>query len=113
MLGAQLVSNDGGFRNFVNMGPAQTWLTSINLQTALWKGVPLAVYVDVGWTSYDPTQTIYGMGATIVVVKNLFEVYLPFYTSTGAIHSAYERNIRFMLNLTEINPFKLLNNIPH
>jgi len=113
VLGAQLVSNDGGFRNFVNMGPAQTWLTSINLQTALWKGVPLAFYVDVGWTSYDPTQTIYGMGATIVVVKNLFEVYLPFYTSTGAIHSAYERNIRFMLNLTEINPFKLLNNIPH
>ena len=112
VLGAQLVSNDGGFRNFVNIGSAQTWLTSINLQTALWKGVPLALYFDVGWTSYDPSQTVYGTGVTFVIVKNLFEVYFPIYTSTGTIHPAYERNIRFMLNLTEINPFKLLNNIP-
>ncbi len=112
VLGAQLVSNDGGFRNFVNIPSAQTWLTSLNLQTALWEGVPLALYFDIGWTSYDPSQTIYGMGATLVIVKNLFEVYFPFYTSSGTIHSAYERNIRFMLNLTEINPFKLLNKIP-
>ena len=112
VLGAQLIYNDGGFRNFVNIGPAQTWLTSLNLQTDLWKGVPLALYADIGWKSYDPSQTIYGMGVAIVIVKDLFEVYLPIYTSTGSIHPAYERNIRFMLNLTEINPFKLLNNIP-
>ena len=57
MLSGQFVENDGGFKNEVNidsLANAQTWLTSLNVQTPIIRKLPVSLYADIGWASSAP-----------------------------------------------------------
>jgi len=101
VLSRQFVMSDGGFKNDTTLANSQTWLTSINLKSPLLKKLPIALYADIGWASSDPDKPVFDAGAALVLIPNIFEVY----------YSPYNKNIRFILNLSRLNPFKIIRNI--
>ena len=114
MLSRQFIVNDGGMKSYMNINPAQTWLTALNIKIPLGKKIPFAIYTDYGWTSSNPVQPVYDVGVALILIPGVFEVYFPFYTSTvsNLIYPQYEKNIRFVLNLSKLNPFDLFRKIP-
>jgi len=113
MLSGQFVENDGGFKNEVKMPNSMSWLSTINIQTPITRKLPVSLYADIGWASSSPEDIVYGGGATINVIGSLLKVYFPFYASTDLLYPQYEKNIRFVLNIVDLNPFELLRNIPN
>lgn len=111
--GAQFARNDGGFKNAIQMSHSQTWITAINLQSSTLKGVPISLYTDLGWSSSSHRELVVGLGAAIIVVPSILEIYFPIYTTTGLPYSVYGKNIRFVFNIASLNPFELIRKIPH
>ena len=111
LLSNQFLKNDGGFKSSVEAGISQSWLSAVNLQTSLHKKIPLTAYVDLGWSSLNPATVYLGTGMALSIVPDLFEIYFPFYVSTGMAYLEYEKNIRFVLNLSNLNPFQLFREI--
>jgi len=114
VLSQQFINNDGGFKNLTNAGIAQKWLTSVNLKIPFPGSLPVALYADAGWASSNPEKIIAAAGVALVLIPNILEVYFPFYTSTqpNLAFPQYEKNIRFIFNLSRLNPFKLIRKIP-
>ena len=107
----QFLKNDGGFKSELGLANSQSWLSSVNLQTSLHRKIPLAVYVDIGWSSVKPESMYYGAGIALPIVKDIVEIYFPCYLSSGLLYPKYEKNIRFVLNLSNLNPFQLFREI--
>ena len=113
LLGAQFVRNDGGFKNAVTIDNAQTWMTAVNIQSSTLSAWPLSVYADFGWSSASAKELVVGAGIAITLIPNMLEIYLPVYTTTGIPYPQYEKNIRFVFNIAAMNPFELLQRLPH
>jgi len=111
LLSNQFLNNDGGFKSWVDNGVSQSWLSALNIQSSLHRKVPLALYVDLGWSALDPDNVYVGAGALLPIIPNLFEIYFPCYLSSGLAFPQYEKNIRFVLNLGRLNPFELFRGI--
>jgi len=110
ILSNQFVYNDGGFKSEMSVSSSQSWLTAMNLQSSLFVKLPVEVYADFGWTSVDPSQFLCGFGA-VVAFGDIFNIYFPAYNSHGLLYPQYEKNIRFSLNLMQLNPLQLINKI--
>jgi hypothetical protein len=105
ILSQQFILADGGFKSFLP-GSVNKWITSVNLDTSVWK--IFHVYADAG--VYDnknqPTKFIWDSGVKVRIIPDFLEVYLPVQSSLGFEpgFKDYGRRIRYtlILNLNSI-----------
>jgi hypothetical protein len=118
----QTDNRDGGFKAFVPVA-SNKWLAALNLQVDVPK-LPLAIFADLGAT--DAVYNAYGYagsdvlthhvfydaGLTVPLLRNFLEFYIPVVgTQFGGLpnsRQAFTDNIRFVFNLTQLNPFRQL-----
>jgi hypothetical protein len=125
----QVLNRDAGFRNFVNLGTSDKWMTGLNLTIPFPLPVPIGFYGDMSLGSLSGTnpltnQTIhetkfnYIGGIYIQLLKDVAYIHIPF-TQSDAINEAWNLNgvdnffekWSFTLNLRSIDPVNLLRNM--
>lgn len=105
ILSQQYVLADGGFKSFIP-GTVNKWITSVNVDTSVWK--IFHVYADAGL--YDnknqPTKFIWDSGVKVRVIPDFLEIYFPVQSSLGFEpgFKDYAKRIRYtlILNLSSI-----------
>lgn len=105
ILSQQYVLADGGFKSFIP-GTVNKWITSMNVDTSVWK--IFHVYADAGL--YDnknqPTKFIWDSGVKVRVIPDFLEIYFPVQSSLGFEpgFKDYAKRIRYtlILNLSSI-----------
>lgn len=100
LLSQQLILAEGGFKSYVG-NTANQWITSINLDSHVWRWFNF--YADAGVfksKSHDP-QFIWDSGVKVKVIPDFLEVYFPIQSSLGFEPSFkdYGQRIRFTLVL--------------
>lgn len=100
ILSQQFILADGGFKSFLP-GSVNKWITSVNVDSSVWK--IFHVYADAGvYKNKDqPTQFIWDTGIKVRVIPDFLEVYFPIQSSLGFEPSFkdYARRIRYTLVL--------------
>lgn len=105
ILSQQFILADGGFKSFLP-GTVNHWLTSLNVDTSVWKIFHL--YADAGFykNKNNPTQFIWDSGLKVRVIPDFLEIYLPIQSSLGFEpgFKDYGKRIRYtlILNLSTI-----------
>lgn len=98
ILSQQFILADGGFKSFIP-GTVNQWITSVNVDTSIWK--IFHVYADGGiYKNKDrPTQFIWDSGIKVRVIPDFLEVYFPVQSSLGFEPSFkdYAKRIRYTL----------------
>ncbi|MBO2009067.1 M1 family metallopeptidase [Hymenobacter negativus] len=116
----QTDDRDGAFKAFLPVYSTD-WLSTFNLQVDL-PVTDLAVFADFGVSSTsqlaignpgNARRTYYDAGLVLPVVRDIFQLYLPVAGSQYANNFPSSRQdftdrIRFVLNLTALNPFRQL-----
>lgn len=105
ILSQQYILADGGFKSFIP-GTVNKWITSVNVDTSVWK--IFHIYADAG--VYDnknqPTKFIWDSGIKVRVIPDFLEIYFPVQSSLGfePAFKDYGRRIRYtlILNLNSI-----------
>lgn len=114
----QAMISDGGFKNYTNVGAANKWMNALNLKSTL----PIkfiGLYADAGISAStgrnfrgdeidDVSDITWGVGASLILVPKVFEVYFPIKLSSELNQLKYQEQIRFMLNLNIIKPFEMV-----
>lgn len=122
--GGQILSKDGFFKTPYNFGyMSDTWLTAANVKCPLpGKKIPVEFYADLCFFNssvYNTAQAeivrtpkfIYGAGFSVVIIRDLFEVYFPVIMSKEMQQagfykaSDYFSRISWVLNLQHMNPY--------
>ncbi|WP_210515863.1 M1 family metallopeptidase [Hymenobacter terricola] len=114
----QTDNHDGAFKAYVP-ATSDKWLSTVNFQADL-PITKFAVFADFG-ASADrqlvanrPAQRLfYDAGVMVPVIRDFFELYFPiagsqYQTGAPGSFSDFTDNIRFVLNLNQANPFRLL-----
>lgn len=100
ILSQQFILADGGFKSFIP-GSVNKWITSLNVDSSVWK--IFHVYADAGvYKNKDqPTQFIWDTGIKVRVIPDFLEVYFPIQSSLGFEPSFkdYASRIRYTLVL--------------
>lgn len=105
ILSQQYVLADGGFKSFIP-GTVNKWLTSVNVDTSVWK--IFHIYADAGvyQNSNQPTKFIWDSGIKARVIPDFLEIYFPVQSSLGfePAFKDYAKRIRYtlILNLSSI-----------
>jgi hypothetical protein len=105
ILSQQYVLADGGFKSFIP-GTVNKWLTSVNVDTSVWK--IFHIYADAGvyQNSNQPTKFIWDSGIKVRVIPDFLEIYFPVQSSLGfePAFKDYAKRIRYtlILNLSSI-----------
>jgi hypothetical protein len=105
ILSQQYVLADGGFKSFIP-GTVNKWLTSVNVDTSVWK--IFHIYADAGvyQNSSQPTKFIWDSGIKVRVIPDFLEIYFPVQSSLGfePAFKDYAKRIRYtlILNLSSI-----------
>lgn len=98
----QLIEAEGGFKSNLEVDFANSWITTINASTNLWRWI--LIYGDAGLVHNTDTGTkaVFDSGIRINLVQNYFEVYFPLYSSLGweAGIDNYDQKIRFKITLS-------------
>jgi len=116
----QTDDRDGAFKAFLPVYSTD-WLSTLNLQVDL-PVTRLAVFADFGINSTsqitvgnpgNAQKTYYDAGLVVPVVRDIFQLYLPVAGSQYAngfpsSRQDFTDRIRFVLNLTTLNPFRQL-----
>ncbi len=120
-LANQFTETDGAFKFYSPLGQTSQWITAVNLKSSLGNiKLPVNLYADIGMTGTDgrTSETVlYDGGASLIIAKNIFEIYFPVLICKGfqdyktANNLKYAETIRFMLNLNLLNPFDLIKKI--
>jgi hypothetical protein len=134
----QVVQRDGGFRSGFLAGQVSDFLFSVNLNTVIWKKVPLRPYASLAAYSNGSNQfsTAFEMGIAIVLIEELVEINFPIFVSAGTkpansdgfrrkwypgfrgdssenlyIDAGYGEIITFTFNLNPANPFRMIRDL--
>ncbi len=105
ILSQQFVLADGGFKSFLP-GTVNQWITSVNVDTSVWK--IFHIYADAGVykNKNNPTQFIWDSGVKVRLIPDFLEVYFPIQSSLGFEpgFKDYGKRIRYtlILNLSTI-----------
>lgn len=105
ILSQQFILADGGFKSFLP-GTVNHWLTSLNVDTSVWK--IFHIYADAGLykNKNNPTQFIWDSGLKVRLIPDFLEIYLPVQSSLGFEpgFKDYGKRIRYtlILNLNTI-----------
>jgi hypothetical protein len=125
----QVLNRDAGFRNFVNLGTSDKWMTGLNLTIPFPLPVPIGFYGDMSLgslsqtiaatnTPTNETKFNYIGGIYIQLLKDVAYIHIPL-TQSDAISEAWNLNgvntffekWSFTLNLRSIDPVNLLRNV--
>lgn len=100
LLSQQFILADGGFKSFLP-GSVNHWITSVNVDSSIWK--IFHVYADAGvYKNKDfPTKFIWDSGIKVRIIPDFLEVYFPIQSSLGFEPSFkdYAKRIRYTLVL--------------
>lgn len=105
ILAQQFVLADGGFKSFIP-GTVNQWITSVNVDTSVWK--IFHIYADGGLykNKNNPTQFIWDSGVKVRLIPDFLEIFLPVQSSLGfePAFKDYGKRIRYtlVLNLSTI-----------
>lgn len=105
ILSQQFILADGGFKSFIP-GTVNQFITSVNVDTSVWK--IFHVYADAGIfkNKNNPTQFIWDSGVKVRVIPDFLEIYFPVQSSLGFEpgFKDYGKRIRYtlILNLSTI-----------
>lgn len=105
ILSQQFLLADAGFKSFLP-GTVNHWLTSLNVDTSVWKIFHL--YADAGLykNKNNPTEFIWDSGVKVRLIPDFLEIYLPVQSSLGFEpgFKDYGKRIRYtlILNLSTI-----------
>lgn len=105
ILSQQFVLADGGFKSFIP-GTVNQWITSLNVDTSVWK--IFHIYADAGVykNKNNPTKFIWDSGVKVRVIPDFLEIYFPVQSSLGFEpgFKDYGKRIRYtlILNLSTI-----------
>ena len=97
----QLIIAEGGFKSKLEPSFSNTWMTTLNISTNIWKWI--YAYGDVGLVNnkYQATETFFDSGIRLSLVEDYFELYFPVYSNLGweIAQPNYEEKIRFIITL--------------
>jgi hypothetical protein len=97
----QLIIAEGGFKSKLEPSFSNTWMTTLNISTNIWKWI--YAYGDVGLVNnkYQATETLFDSGIRLSLVEDYFELYFPVYSNLGweVVQPNYEEKIRFIITL--------------
>ncbi len=105
ILAQQYILADGGFKSFIP-GTANQWITSLNVDSSVWK--MFGIYADAGVFKNKgmETQFIWDSGIRVKVIPDFLEVFFPMQSTLGFEPSFkdYGSRIRYtlVLNLNAI-----------
>ena len=105
----QYIVADGGFKSQLEPAFSNTWMTTLNASTNIWRWIQ--VYGDVGLVNNKEigTKAVYDSGIRINLVADYFELYFPVYSSLGFEPGLpnYDEKVRFMITLSPKTLLKL------
>ncbi|RMZ57936.1 aminopeptidase [Chryseobacterium nematophagum] len=100
ILSQQFILADGGFKSFIP-GSVNRWITSMNVDSSVWK--IFHVYADAGIykNNNKPTQFIWDSGIKVRLIPDFLEIYFPVQSSLGFEpgFKDYGKRIRYTLIL--------------
>jgi hypothetical protein len=118
--GRNFYVQDGGFKAFTSLANASS-IISLNIKTPLPIKAPIGIFADAAYLpNYFDTENRFNYAAGIYfpIINDLLEVYMPLYVSTfgkGSLIDTekpnFKNQIRFMINLTNLQPLNLLRKI--
>ena len=98
----QLILAEGGFKSQIKPAFANSWMTTINGSTNIWKWI--FAYGDVGLlqNKEQGTNAVFDSGIRVNLVADYFELYFPMYSSLGWEPGLpnYDQRIRFIVTLS-------------
>lgn len=105
ILSQQFILADGGFKSFIP-GTVNQFITSVNVDTSVWKIFHLYADAGVFKNKNNPTQFIWDSGVKVRVIPDFLEIYFPVQSSLGFEpgFKDYGKRIRYtlVLNLSTI-----------
>jgi len=117
LLSRQMTNSDGGFKVLTFRGQTSEYLTTLNLNTTLPGKIPIRLYGDFGHYyngEKDADPINYSLGASLVLIQDIFEIYFPLQNSNKLRQTlelnnvSFGEQIRFVLNIRLINPITQL-----
>ena len=98
----QLVIAEGGFKSKLQPAFANSWITTVNANTNIWKWI--YAYGDVGLVhnTHKGTSAVFDSGIRVSLVADYFELYFPIYSSLGFEPNLphYDEKVRFIVTLS-------------
>lgn len=120
--GNQVWEAEGGLKFPTPIGQTWDWLVAVNLKAGL-PLLPLKLYLDAG-TYQGASSAFLGsrtfpwvLGIQVVPFRNVLEVNFPIVVSSdmgqvaGHTMDKYLQRVTFTLNLQQLNPFRLVNQL--
>lgn len=105
----QLIVAEGGFKSQLEPAFANSWMTTVNASTNIWKWV--YAYGDAGLVGNknQGTKAVFDTGIRLSLVADYFELYFPMYSSLGWEPGLpnYDQKVRFIVTLTPSTLFRL------
>lgn len=97
----QFIFAEGGFKSQLSPSFSNTWLTTLNASTNIWKWIH--AYGDAGLINNknQGTTAVFDSGVRLSLVEDFFELYFPLYSSLGWEPGLpnYDQRIRFIITL--------------
>ncbi len=118
----QFAKDEGGFNIYTPIQSSK-WLTSINITSSMPYRLAIQPYLNIGATenidilSKNNILLAYEAGIQINIIRDIFVIYFPIAfsneikTTNNIYTDNYFEKIRFTLNITKINPFKLIKDL--
>ncbi|MAN59187.1 MAG: metalloprotease [Flavobacteriaceae bacterium] len=98
----QLIIAEGGFKSQLEPAFSNSWLTTVNASTNIWKWI--YAYGDVGMihNTNQGADFVYDTGVRLSLVADYFELYFPVYSNLGFEPNLpnYDQRIRFIVTLS-------------
>ena len=105
----QLIVAEGGFKSQLEPAFANSWITTVNASTNIWKWV--YAYSDFGLVNNrnQGTRGVYDTGIRLSLVADFFELYFPLQSSLGWEPGLpnYGQRIRFIATISTNTLFSL------
>ena len=114
--GHQVLLRDAGFRNFVNLGNTDSWISAANATIPFPLPVPLGFYGDLSLAKINNVNTTsYVGGIYLQVIKDILYIYVPAVASKN-VNESWDNNkvdnilkrTSFTLNLNKLNPINMI-----
>lgn len=101
----QFYMKDGGFKNLTLTTNSLDWLLATNIIVPAPGKIPLAFYADLGKATTSE-KVDYNWGVAAILVKDIFEIYVPVKQSSDLNQLKFTEKIRFVLHFNAMNPFQ-------
>jgi len=98
----QLIIAEGGFKSQLEPAYANSWITTVNASTNIWKWI--YAYGDVGLIANKDrgVNAVFDSGIRVSLVADYFEIYFPVYSNLGFEPNLphYDEKVRFIITLS-------------